>query len=154
MGRHRFTNEFVINALEEILTSFKASTEDYFWRFILHKNYDISSTALSNMQTQQQKNRDPKIFELIKELDDLQEYKILSEMIKAKGKVNPVSAMFLLKTRYKYIEYEKLEALEIQREARNRTDAISDFKLEVSYNTIPSRSEKEIDEILEGTNED
>lgn len=95
------------------------------------------------------RNKDERIQPLIDELKELQEIKILSALVNSNSK-NITGLIFYSKTKLKMIEYERELQLELEKSKINNINNISDMKIEINYSTIPSRSDIEIAEIIEG----
>lgn len=92
-----------------------------------------------------------RVGKLLDELKELQEIKITSALLMAKG--NPTGLIWYTKAKMGWVAQETLMKLELERaKANNPLNTISDLKLEISYDTIPSRTEEDINTLIEEVN--
>ena len=96
-GKKEFTEDSLLEVLEEVRDVFLTSNEFYF-RYALQKK-GVSATILHYWT-----KKSAAIKEAVDELDILQQDKMLSAMLYKKSDINIVSAIFYLKTKGGFIE--------------------------------------------------
>ena len=135
--RTRLSKEDVVKILEKVLVVFSASTDEFYYRHVLNA-HGINPSQFCHWI----KKGDKEIDELYQTLESIQENKIVSGMLNKKSNINTTGAIFYLKAKKGWIERDKQLALE------KPATQISDFNININYDTIPSRSMEEIDTII------
>ena len=144
MSRKQMTLPEVISLLKETLQVYRDNEELMYYRYYLNQQ-GFSSTKLCHWMNKG--NADIKA--IVADLEDLQESRLWNELIKKNSKVNVTGAIFSLKTHHKAIEYERWLHLELEKLKTTSIDKPQDFSININYSPIPSRSEDDINTLLE-----
>jgi len=131
----RNTKETIITLQKECLDEYIKDENLMYYRYYLNVK-GLSTTNYANWCNKGIKE----INDLKTILDDIQESRIWNELIKKNGKVNTVGAIFFQKTHCGYIEAEKLQ---------NVKQPSTDYNININYETIPSRSEDDINKLID-----
>lgn len=144
MKAKRKTKNDILKILEDTYNEYIVSTDIMFYRLIINKK-GLSTTAFCNWKVK----NDEDIIYWCQLLDDYQESLLFNELIKKNGMVNTTGAIFTLKSFHKAIEYERWLHLELEKLKTTSIDKPQDFSININYSPIPSRSEDDINALLE-----
>jgi hypothetical protein len=131
--------------LRETYQVFTDTEDMMFYRYYINMQ-GLSSSSLSQWIAKE----DQELLDLIQILNDLQESRLWNELIKKNGRVKTTGAIFALKAHHKAVEYERQVHYELERmkiQAGNQPS--TDYNININYETIPSRSEDDINKLID-----
>lgn len=109
--RKQWEEPQILAILDQVIADIQSDPDLFFFL------YPITTAGLPYRTLLNWVERSESVADKYTELKQLSEFKIGSELIKNRGKLNPIATMFLLKCKYAWIEEEKARAKEVANNA-------------------------------------
>lgn len=144
----KFTNAEIVAILDDAITAYPNSRYYEVWALLhtrgLYKQYLNYYLNVSP---------DEEIKSRMNTLRELQQTKLVDGLLNKRSDVSESGAMFILRCKYGFIEQDKREKLEIDRQRLEQTNNVIDAidnAINVNFTIAKHRSEDEINKLLEG----